>query len=69
MTTSFSSSKNMFRVRKSVNRDMYSIPSSTAAALRRGEKNPDISLTIFSNLSGGRWGPLPVSLSHTPFMF
>jgi len=49
MTTSFNSSKKMFKVRKSVKRDMYSKPSSTAAAFFREETNPSISSTTFSN--------------------
>jgi len=49
MTTSFSSSKNMFKVRKSVNSDMYSRPSRTAAAFFREETKSAISSTTFSN--------------------
>jgi len=48
MTTSFSSSKNMFKVRKSVNREMYSKPSRTAAAFLWQETKLVISSTIFS---------------------
>jgi len=49
MTTSFNSSKNMFKVRKSVKSEIYSSPSSTAAAFFREETNPSISSTTFSN--------------------
>ena len=68
MTTSFSSSKNMFKVRKSVNREMYSKPSRTAAAFFREETNWVISSTIFSRWSGERRGLLPVSLNQTPLI-
>jgi len=48
MTTSFNSSKKMFKVRKSVNSEMYSNPSSTAAAFFLEETKLVISSTIFS---------------------